>query len=64
MTTINSVRSTRPEGFTVNTPGKQPAVFLDRDGVINSTDGFVNSRITEWLFLFDHNTIFSVRKST
>lgn len=43
MTTISSVRSTRPDGFTVNTPGKQPAVFMDRDGVLNSTDGFVNS---------------------
>ncbi|MBS2036928.1 HAD-IIIA family hydrolase [bacterium] len=43
MTTISSVRSTRPDGFAVNTPGKQPAVFMDRDGVLNSTDGFVNS---------------------
>lgn len=43
MTTISSVRSSRPDGFAVNTPGKQPAVFMDRDGVLNSTDGFVNS---------------------
>ena len=42
-TSINSCRSSRPDGFSVNTPGKQTAVFLDRDGVLNSTDGFVNS---------------------
>ena len=43
MTTISLTRSSRPDGFSVNTPGKQPAVFMDRDGVLNVTDGFVNS---------------------
>lgn len=43
MTQIVSVRSTPPGGYKVNTPGKQTCVFLDRDGVLNKTDGFANS---------------------
>lgn len=43
MSLIQSVRSTRPDGFAVNTPGKQVAVFTDRDGVWNEIDTFVNS---------------------
>lgn len=43
MTPIQSVRSVPEGGFVVNTPGRQPCVFLDRDGVLNTTDGLVNS---------------------
>lgn len=43
MTPIQSVRSVPEGGFAVNTPGHQPCVFLDRDGVLNTTDGLVNS---------------------
>lgn len=43
MTNIASIRSSRPDGFQVNTPGKQTGIFMDRDGVLNVTDGFVNS---------------------
>lgn len=43
MTQIVSLRSTPPGGYQVNTPGRQPWVFMDRDGVWNSIDGFVNS---------------------
>lgn len=43
MTQIVSVRSTSPGGYNVKTPGKQTCVFLDRDGVLNKTDGFSNT---------------------
>ena len=39
---LRSVTSVRPDANPINTPGHQPAVFFDRDGVINHTDGFVN----------------------
>lgn len=42
-TNITSVRSTPRGPLETNTPGKQPCVFMDRDGVFNTTDGFVNS---------------------
>lgn len=38
-----STTSAPRSGFLLDTPGRQPCVFLDRDGVINTTDGFVNS---------------------
>lgn len=41
-TTISPVISVRPDNLKTHTPGKQPAVFFDRDGVINTTDGFIN----------------------
>ena len=41
-TVIRSITSVSPQGIKTNTPGKQPAVFFDRDGVINTTDGFIN----------------------
>ena len=41
-TVIRSITSANPQGIKFNTPGKQPAVFFDRDGVINTTDGFIN----------------------
>ncbi len=40
---ISAVRSAPAQKPPVNTPGHQSAVFLDRDGVFNSTDGFVNT---------------------
>ena len=40
---IHAVRSAPAQSPPVHTPGRQPAVFLDRDGVFNSVDGFVNS---------------------
>lgn len=43
MTPIQSVRSVPAGGIQVNTPGRQPCVFLDRDGVLNTTDALVNS---------------------
>ena len=43
MSHISAVRSTPRDGFQVNTPGKQPAVFMDRDGVFNQIDAHVNS---------------------
>src|SRR5437660_8455432 len=42
-TPIISLKSTLPPHLQIDTPGKQPAVFLDRDGVINSSRGFVNT---------------------
>jgi len=39
---ISAVRSAPAQSPPVHTPGRQSAVFLDRDGVFNSTDGFVN----------------------
>ena len=41
-TIIRPVISVRPQGVKTNTPGKQAAVMFDRDGVINTTDGFIN----------------------
>jgi D-glycero-D-manno-heptose 1,7-bisphosphate phosphatase len=43
MSIIAAVRSTPREGFSVQTPGKQRAVFMDRDGVFNQVDAHVNS---------------------
>lgn len=40
---IKAVTSACREGLATHTPGRQTAVFLDRDGVINSIEGFVNS---------------------
>ncbi len=40
---IRSVSSAPSAPPKINTPGHQPCVFLDRDGVLNTTDGFVNS---------------------
>lgn len=39
---LRPVISVRPDAVQTNTPGKQAAVFFDRDGVINTTDGFIN----------------------
>lgn len=39
---IHSV-SSGPATARTHTPGRQPCVFFDRDGVFNTTDGFVNS---------------------
>ena len=41
-TVIRPVISVKPNAIKTNTPGKQPAVFFDRDGVVNTTDGFIN----------------------
>ncbi|MCA9790520.1 MAG: HAD-IIIA family hydrolase [Candidatus Eremiobacteraeota bacterium] len=35
--------SSAPRNAVTHTPGRQPCVFFDRDGVFNTTDGFVNS---------------------
>ena len=43
MVNIQSVRSTTPGGYEVNTPGRQLVVFLDRDGVLDATDVFINT---------------------
>lgn len=42
MTAIRSVTTASREGLALATPGRQACVFLDRDGVLNTTDGFVN----------------------
>lgn len=42
-TSIVSTTSAPRTGFQLDTPGRQPCVFLDRDGVLNTTDGFVNT---------------------
>lgn len=42
-TPIVEVRSASREGIRVNTPGRQSAVLMDRDGVLNTIDGFVTS---------------------
>lgn len=39
---LRPVISVRPDATQFNTPGKQAAVFFDRDGVINTVDGFIN----------------------
>jgi len=41
--TIQSVRSVPNSGYKVNTPGRQSAVFADRDGVFNEVDKHVNT---------------------
>lgn len=40
---IRKVRYAHSEDVSTHTPGRQPCVFLDRDGVINTAEGFVNS---------------------
>ena len=42
-TPIIEVRYASRDGIQFRTPGRQSAVLMDRDGVINSIDGFVNS---------------------
>lgn len=43
MTAIQAVRSASAQGIQTNTPGKQRAVFMDRDGVFNEVDKHVNT---------------------
>ena len=43
MSSIHSVRSASTQGVQINTPGKQRAVFMDRDGVLNEIDKHVNT---------------------
>ncbi|MBT9584897.1 HAD-IIIA family hydrolase [bacterium] len=43
MSSIQAVRSASAQGIQTNTPGKQRAVFMDRDGVFNEVDKHVNT---------------------
>lgn len=42
-TPIRSVLKSSYEGLRIDTPGRQPAVFLDRDGVLNSGESYVRT---------------------
>lgn len=42
-TSIVSVTSAPRDPVVVDSPGRQPCVFLDRDGVINAIDGYVST---------------------
>lgn len=43
MTLIQGVRSASSQNLAIGTPGKQVAVFMDRDGVFNEVDKHVNT---------------------
>ncbi len=48
-TPIQSVEWTSPLGIEKNTPGRQPAIFVDKDGVLNDFDGTLYPGATQAL---------------
>jgi histidinol phosphatase-like enzyme len=48
-TPIHSVEWSSPSGIESNTPGRQPAIFVDKDGVLNDFDGTLYPGATQAL---------------